>query len=44
MKKGTIYKSQQEEKALIELYDRQLKSLNVEYEDLYIETRFGKSH
>ena len=29
---------------LNELYDMQLKSLNTKYEDLYLETRFGKSH
>ena len=44
MKKGNVYKSEHGEKVLIELYDRQLKSLNVEYEDLYVQTRFGQSH
>jgi len=44
MKKGNVYKSKQGETVLMELYDRQLKSLNVEYEDLWVETRFGKSH
>jgi len=44
MKKGSIYKSQYGEEILKELYNRQLKLLNVAYEDLYVETRFGKSH
>jgi pimeloyl-ACP methyl ester carboxylesterase len=44
MKKGNVYKNEQGEKVLIELYDKQLKSLNVEYEDLYVQTRFGQSH
>jgi len=44
MKKRGIYKSQYGETVLTELYDRQLRSLNVAYEDLYIETRFGQSH
>ena len=44
MKKGKVYKSKHGEAVLMELYDRQLKSLNVEYEDLWVETRFGQSH
>ena len=38
------YKSIQSEIAMIELYDRQLKAFNMEYEDLYVDTRFGKTH
>jgi pimeloyl-ACP methyl ester carboxylesterase len=44
MKKGSVYKSKHGENVLIELYDKQLKSLNVAYEDLYVQTRFGQSH
>jgi pimeloyl-ACP methyl ester carboxylesterase len=44
MKTGNVYKSKQGEAILTELYDRQLQSLNVAYEDLYVDTRFGKSH
>ena len=39
-----IYKSNQSETIMMELYDRQLKSLNAAYKDLYVETRFGKAH
>ena len=39
-----IYKSKHGEALFMELYDKQLKNLNVEHEDLYIDTRFGKSH
>lgn len=39
-----VYKNKSSEETLISLYDTQLKRLNVEFEDLYIETRFGLSH
>jgi len=39
-----IYKSKQSEIAMMELYDRQLKEFNTEYEDLYVGTRFGKTY
>lgn len=39
-----VYKNKSSEESLISLYDTQLKRLNVEFEDLYIETRFGLSH
>jgi len=39
-----VYKNQQGEAALTELYDRQLRNLNIVYEDLFVETRFGKAH
>ena len=39
-----VYKSKHGEAVLIELYDKQLRSLNVSYEDLYVQTRFGQSH
>jgi pimeloyl-ACP methyl ester carboxylesterase len=41
---GKVYKNKQSEIALLELYDKQLKNLNVSYEDLWVETRYGKSH
>ena len=44
MKKGKVYKSKNSENIILELYDRQLKSLNIEYEDIFVNTRFGKSH
>ena len=39
-----VYKSKQSEALMMELYDKQLKSLNITHEDLYVETRFGKTH
>ena len=39
-----VYKSKQSEALLMELYDKQLKSLNIKHEDLYVDTRFGKAH
>ena len=44
MKTGKVYKSKQGETVLMELYDRQLHSLNVAHEDIWVETRFGQSH
>ena len=40
----SIYKSKQSENAILELYNRQLKALNTEYEDIFVDTRFGKTH
>ncbi len=39
-----IYKNKQSEMAMQELYDRQLQALNTDYEDIYVDTRFGKTH
>lgn len=39
-----VYKSKKGETALIELYEKQLQALNVPYEDLWVETRFGIAH
>lgn len=39
-----VYKNKKSEQILINLYDKQLERLNVEFEDLYIETRFGRTH
>lgn len=39
-----VYKSKVSEKALIDLYDKQLARLNIVFEDIYVETRFGLSH
>jgi len=39
-----VYKSKQSERVLTELYDKQLEKLGIEFEDLYVETRFGTSH
>ena len=40
----TIYRSEEGKQKILELYDRQLKRLNVPYRDLYVETSFGKTH
>jgi len=39
-----VYKSKQSESILMELYYKQIESLNIAYEDLFAETRFGKAH
>ena len=39
-----VYKNKRGEIALTELYDKQLKQLNILYEDLWVDTRFGKAH
>jgi pimeloyl-ACP methyl ester carboxylesterase len=44
MKNDKVYKNKDGENYLKELYDRQLKTLNIEYEDLFVNTRFGESH
>jgi pimeloyl-ACP methyl ester carboxylesterase len=44
MEKDKVYKNKHGENLLKELYDRQLKSLNVKYESLFVNTRFGQSH
>jgi len=44
MKKDKVYKNKDGEIFLNDLYDRQLKSLNIKYDDLFINTRFGQSH
>ena len=44
MKKGNVYKNKNGEIILTELYDKQIKLLNVKYEDIYVNTTFGKSH
>ncbi len=40
----TIYKTKQGEKIIKDLYDRQVESLGVEYKDVFVDTRFGKTH
>ena len=39
-----VYKSVESEKAVMELYDQQAASLAVPFEDLYVDSRFGKTH
>ena len=40
----SIYKSEAGKKAILSLYDKQIKRLNREYKDLYIKTTFGNTH
>ena len=44
LKKGSIYKSEEGKKQIIDLYDSQLKRLSVPYRDVYVETSFGRTH
>ncbi|TVR75362.1 MAG: alpha/beta hydrolase [Marinilabiliales bacterium] len=44
MASDTIYKSPEGEKILMDIYDRQLRSLNIEYDSRFIQTRFGDTH
>ena len=39
-----VYKNKQGEIALMKLYDKQLKALNVIHEDIFADTRFGQAH
>lgn len=40
----SIYKSKSAKAAVIALYDRQVKELNILYGDIYVETSFGRTH
>ena len=40
----SIYRSKEGEKVVYDLYDRQVISLGKEYNELFIQTRFGKTH
>ncbi len=44
MASETIYRTPDGEKILMEIYDRQLRSLNTEYDSGIVQTRFGKTH
>jgi pimeloyl-ACP methyl ester carboxylesterase len=39
-----VYKSPEGEKVMLDLYDKQCAALNIEFEDIYVDTRFGKTH
>ena len=41
---GSIYKSKSANAAVIALYDRQVKELNILYGDIYVQTSFGRTH
>lgn len=44
MNKEYVYKSEDCEKKMYDFYDKALEKLNVNYEDAYLETFFGKTH
>lgn len=44
MTESTIYKSKEGEAEILKLYDEALVNLGIDYEDKYVETRFGKTH
>jgi pimeloyl-ACP methyl ester carboxylesterase len=39
-----VYKNLEGEKIMLDLYDKQCAALNIEFEDTYVDTRFGKTH
>ncbi len=41
---NSIYKTKKSEKIVLDLYDKQVESLETDYEDLYVNTRFGRTH
>ena len=41
---ATLFKSELGKKEILSLYDQKLKELNIEYQSLYVDTRFGKTH
>ncbi|WP_156946347.1 hypothetical protein [Clostridium akagii] len=40
----SVYKSAKGEKIVRKMYDKQVLALNIEFEDIYVDTRFGKTH
>ena len=41
---NTIYKNKSSKAAVFELYDNQLKKLEIPFDDIEVKTSFGKSH
>jgi len=39
-----VYKSKKSEKAMKELYNSQLNTLGIKFQDVYVDTMFGKTH
>ena len=44
MSSKSIYKSSNGKQILLDLYNSQLKSLNIQYEERFVNTRYGKTH
>lgn len=40
----SIYRNEKSKNAILELYNNQIKELNIEYKDIYVDTPFGKTH
>ena len=40
----SVYKNVKSERIILNLYDEQASSLNIDFEDIYTDTRFGKTH
>ena len=39
-----VYKNAKGKALVQDLYDKQVKALNIDFENIYIDTRFGKTH
>jgi len=39
-----VYKNANGKRIIQDLYDKQVSALNIDFEDIYVDTRFGKSH
>jgi len=44
MNQKSIYRSPEGKKALIKIYNKHLNNLNEPYEDIYVSTRYGRTH
>ena len=42
--KNYVYKNRASEESMQQFYDKVLKELNVKYEEMYLETKFGNTH
>ncbi|MDP4222160.1 MAG: alpha/beta hydrolase [Bacteroidota bacterium] len=40
----SVYKNEKSQKIIQDLYDKQVSALNIDFEDIYADTRFGKTH
>jgi pimeloyl-ACP methyl ester carboxylesterase len=39
-----VYKNAKSKKIMLDLYEKQVSALNIDFEDIYVDTRFGKTH
>ncbi|UCG00339.1 MAG: alpha/beta hydrolase [Candidatus Heimdallarchaeota archaeon] len=44
MTQKSIYRSPEGKTYLLKIYDRHMRALNTEFEDIYVQTRFGRTH